>query len=85
MEKYNIITFYSTHLALRFEKLLKDEGIEVKIIPVPRQISSSCGLSGRFSKEDFDKVASLCSSQNMEYDDVYKVENGKYIIIENPF
>jgi len=53
MEKYNIITFHSTYLALRFEKLLKSNKIYVKIIPVPRRISTSCGLAGRFLKKRF--------------------------------
>jgi len=34
------------------EKLLKKEGIAHKIIPVPRHLSSDCGVCLRFSSQD---------------------------------
>ena len=39
-----IVTFESTHYALRVEKLLQDL-LPVELIPTPRQITASCGLS----------------------------------------
>ena len=49
---YGVILFHSTSGALRAEKLLKKEGIAYKIIPVPRHLSSDCGVCIRFSRED---------------------------------
>ena len=45
MEEYYLITFESTHAAISTEKLLKPA--EVSIMPVPRFISASCGISVR--------------------------------------
>ena len=45
MEEYYLITFESTHAAISTEKLLKPA--EVTIMPVPRFISASCGISVR--------------------------------------
>ena len=45
MEEYYLITFESTHAAIQTEKLLKPA--EVTIMPVPRFISASCGISIR--------------------------------------
>ena len=45
MEEYFLLTFESTHAAISTEKLLKPA--EVTIMPVPRFISASCGISVR--------------------------------------
>ena len=42
MEKY-IASFYSHFGALTYCKALKRQGIDAKLMPVPRKISSSCG------------------------------------------
>ena len=82
MEEYNIIfTFYSTHLALAFERELKNSEINVKITPVPRQISSSCGLSGRINAQDLEKVKEVCSDNGIEYEDIYQIKGENFNII----
>ena len=79
MKEYNIIfTFYSTHLALAFERELKNKKIDVKITPVPRQISSSCGLSGRINAQDLEKVKEVCSHNQIEYEDIYQIKGDKF-------
>lgn len=45
MDEYYLLTFESTHAAISTEKLLKPA--EVTIMPVPRFISASCGISVR--------------------------------------
>lgn len=39
-----IITFHTTAEAMRMEKYCKQHRIEGRLIPVPRAISSGCGL-----------------------------------------
>jgi len=48
-EEYHVILFDSVHHALRSEKILKEAGIPHKLIPVPRHISSDCGICLRFT------------------------------------
>lgn len=56
-EDYHLIAlFYSTSGALMAEKLFKREGIPHKIIPVPRHISSDCGVCIRFSSSEKERV-----------------------------
>lgn len=45
MNDYYLMTFESTHAAISTEKLLKDA--EVRVMPVPRFISASCGIALR--------------------------------------
>lgn len=55
-EKFNIITFESTHEAMRCEKVLKDKGFKVRIIPLPSEISAGCGLSLKLNLEDYKEI-----------------------------
>ena len=78
MKDYFILfTFYSTHLALEFERTLKSEDIFVKLIPVPRKISSSCGLAGKIKEEDIIEVKNICEENKIEYEEIYKVYEDK--------
>ena len=68
-EEYYLYTFESTHGAIATEKLLKALGCTV--MPVPRHISTSCGISVRVavdkfgsSKEIFPSVAPICHLMN---------------------
>ncbi|HBH86903.1 MAG TPA: hypothetical protein DDY17_04780 [Syntrophaceae bacterium] len=56
MEKYHVILFDSVHHALRSEKILKGMGIPHKLIPVPRHISSDCGVCLRFTIDLRNKI-----------------------------
>jgi len=42
VNKY-IATFYSHYGALSYRKALQEQGIACKLMPVPRELSSSCG------------------------------------------
>ncbi len=64
-------SFPSVSHALRFEKLLIDAGKQVKLIPVPRVISSSCGLAARFSREELPEVTSMLVEGQAEVDKIY--------------
>ena len=44
MNRY-LVTFFSTHHALKAEKSLKEKIKGVTLIPTPREISSECGFS----------------------------------------
>ncbi len=50
MDEYYLITFESTHAAISTEKLLKPAN--VRIMPVPRFISASCGISIRIRPDN---------------------------------
>lgn len=51
-----VVLFDSTSETLLAEKLLKRAGIPHKVIPVPRHISSDCGVCIRFSVPDTERV-----------------------------
>lgn len=43
-----IATFYSHFGAIRFKKMCGAKGITVRLMPVPRDLSSSCGTCARY-------------------------------------
>ncbi|MCX5852782.1 MAG: DUF3343 domain-containing protein [Deltaproteobacteria bacterium] len=51
LPEYNIILFKSVSYALKAEKILKAEGIPFKLIPVPKHISSDCGICLRIEAD----------------------------------
>ncbi|MGD0274530.1 MAG: DUF3343 domain-containing protein [Syntrophales bacterium] len=53
---YQVILFPSVSHALKAEKILKACGISHKLIPIPRHISSDCGICLRFAPEDRDAI-----------------------------
>ncbi len=55
----SVVLFHSTNAALRTEKLAADAGIRVKLIPVPRQMGSDCGVCIAFDPADRARVEEL--------------------------
>jgi hypothetical protein len=56
-----VATFPSTHQVLKAEKTLKGT-MEFRLVPVPRQISSDCGLALRFPCEREEEVKGLLAA-----------------------
>ncbi len=71
MEQYGYITFKSVSYAMKFETEIKKFDIKIKIIPVPRSISSSCGLCARFNIDDNDKLQDAINMHKLEYSRIY--------------
>lgn len=46
-----MITFPSTHDAIRAEQILVQTGLAVTLLPVPREISGDCGLALRLESD----------------------------------
>ncbi|WP_040683720.1 DUF3343 domain-containing protein [Thermobrachium celere] len=46
-----IVTFHTQSAAFMYKRLLEQNGIKVELMPTPRKISSSCGISARIFEE----------------------------------
>ncbi|MGV1100590.1 DUF3343 domain-containing protein [Thiovibrio sp. JS02] len=60
-EPYVLILF-SIHYVLKAEKLLKNSGISHDVVPVPREISSDCGMAILFAPESFARVRDILAA-----------------------
>ena len=63
-----VILFPSIHFALRAEKLMKQKGILYKLIPVPRQLSSDCGVCLRIPWEKKEEVLGILAQSAVKVD-----------------
>lgn len=73
-EEFNLISFESTHMAIKSEKLLKEESLDIRIIPVPREITSSCGLSLRINPIDYKRSREILDRNTIEFSGCYLIK-----------
>ena len=71
MEKFKLFTFNSTHQAILMEKVIKENGYGVRLIPIPRELSASCGLAARVALEEFEAVSKIAEDGGVEIAGVY--------------
>jgi len=69
--EYVVILTYSTSRAIRAEKVLYQAGIESKLIPVPRHISSSCGVCLRIRRADQEAALRALEGAGLEIEGVH--------------
>lgn len=73
MNEMHVVTFNSTHYAIKFEKILKDADIKMMMIPSPREITASCGLSIRFDQSDIESIKEKIEESNVDIYGVFKL------------
>lgn len=60
-----LMIFPSTREVIRTEKLVRQARLECKIIPVPRNISSQCGMAIKFDPAIQDQINELIKKHNI--------------------
>jgi len=63
-----VILVYSVSHALKGETILKEADVSCKLVPVPRQFSSDCGICLRIDRADKEKAAALFAEKRLEYE-----------------
>jgi len=68
-----LATFKTTSAALMFERTCRASGIQARIAPVPRKLSSSCGLACEFPcdmRQEVEDIALTKKIQVAGYHDI---------------
>jgi hypothetical protein len=68
---YAVVLVYPTSYALRAEKVLARAGIDCKLIPVPRHLSSDRGVCVRVRRADGTAVRRALEEAGAEIEGVY--------------
>lgn len=68
-KSYDVILFKAVSYALKAEKILKKEGLPHKLIPVPKHISSDCGVCLMIHRDVKEKILAALG-QKVDMDDV---------------
>ena len=77
---YYIIVFKNTHDAMSAEQKLSGLNYKFRIMPTPTLITQSCGICIRI--EDEEELNKIISSNIIEFKNIYKKEESKYIVIK---
>jgi hypothetical protein len=72
-EGYAVILVYSTSHALRAEKALREIGIPCKLIPVPRHLSSDCGVCVRIGQADVVVASQVLEGGQVEMEAIHTI------------
>lgn len=70
---YCIVVFPSTTDAMYFEDEAKKNGLSGRIIPLPREISSGCGLSWKEDLDNRGRVEELLEVIGINYKGIYEI------------
>ena len=70
-EKYIVFLVPSTSYALRGEKVLRDKDIPCKLIPVPRQLSSDCGICIRITPPDKERAVQALGAAKLPMEGIH--------------
>ncbi|MBS4957600.1 DUF3343 domain-containing protein [Clostridium sp.] len=77
---YYIIVFKNTHDAMSAEQKLNGVNYKFRIMPTPTLITQSCGICIRIEEEE--ELNKIISSNIIEFKNIYKKEESKYIVIK---
>ena len=72
--QYAVVLVYSTSHALRAEKVLVEAGVSCKLIPVPRHLSSDCGVCARIELADREAALEALEAASVELEGIYNLE-----------
>jgi hypothetical protein len=73
MDEYSAILFHSPNHAIWTAKLLTKEGIENRMIPIPRNLSSDCGYCVRIFSSDAERAGEVMKKNSIDYDMIEKI------------
>lgn len=73
MENSCVVTFNATHYALKAEKVLKKAKHIVKLVPVPRQFSSNCGLALQFDCSTKAEIVKIFEEQHIKVHGIHEL------------
>ena len=76
MEQTYVATFFSHFDAVQFSKHAKGLDIVVKLMPVPRKVSSSCGTGAQF-----ETGKDPAGFMQEGVDKIFRLENGSYSLV----
>jgi hypothetical protein len=72
-KQYAVILVYSTSHAIRAEKVLDEAGLSCKLIPVPRHLSSDCGVCVRIARIDQEAALQALAGARVEMEGIHHI------------
>lgn len=77
-----VAIFHSIHRVLRAEQLLKQHQMAFLLIPVPRKLTSDCGLALRIAPTELPAVFAVLRGAELLPPELYQLQAGEYAAID---
>lgn len=68
-----VITFHSVHFVMKAEALLKKEHIPVHLIPIPRHVSSDCGIALEVSENNRERIIKILENNQFNIESIHEI------------
>ena len=81
-QEFLIVAFESSHDAMKEETLLNREGLSVRLIPLPPEVSAGCGLALRSELDQESKVREILQREVIKGDFYRLIRKGIQRIVE---
>jgi hypothetical protein len=66
-----LVTFFSSHYALRAESALRAVPIQCMLVPGPKELSPNCGVALRFPLAEKGRVIEVFASRKVKYENIF--------------
>ena len=73
MSEFGVVLFHTTSAALRAEKVLNRAQLTTKLIPVPREFSSDCGIALRFAWAQREDVEGSLVAKRVAFSSIHQM------------
>jgi hypothetical protein len=70
---YGVALFHTNSAVLRAEKIMLREGFKIKLIPVPRDLSSECGIALRFDRIDEPRIREILETSGVSFESIHSL------------
>jgi len=74
VSEYAVVLVYSTGHAIQAERVLNGAGVDVKLVPTPRHLSSDCGSAVRIAATARDAAEKLLAGSGVEIDRIVMLD-----------
>jgi len=71
--EFAVVLFHTSSHAMRAEEVLRHHKVYCKLIPVPRQFSSDCGVCARIQRSDSSAARLALESARVEIVGIHEV------------
>jgi hypothetical protein len=77
-----VAIFNSIHRVMKAEKLLKELGLPILLIPAPRAITSDCGLAIRYNEDSRCAVEEALVNEKLGPEEIYRKQGEEFMKID---
>ncbi|HKJ04251.1 MAG TPA: DUF3343 domain-containing protein [Geopsychrobacteraceae bacterium] len=74
-----VAIFHSIHRVMKAEKILKGKQAPILLIPVPRQLTSDCGLAIRYAPDARESVEGLLRDADLSPTEVFCKQGDDFV------